>query len=106
MFFKEVIVILSYMYCFWRNIPTYLPALHGLLSAESEQKWNASVTWSKCYNEIYQLDFLKVAVLNRSTKGAKTSSFCRDPGHSLLSAKSEQNEMDKQIALSTNSSYQ
>ena len=25
MFFKEVIVILSYMYCFWRNTPTYLP---------------------------------------------------------------------------------
>ena len=25
MFFKEVIVILSYMYCFWRNTATYLP---------------------------------------------------------------------------------
>ena len=25
MFFKEVIVILSYMYCFGRNTPTYLP---------------------------------------------------------------------------------
>ena len=25
MFFKEVIVILSSMYCFWRNTPTYLP---------------------------------------------------------------------------------
>ena len=25
MFFKEVIVILSFMYCFWRNTPTYLP---------------------------------------------------------------------------------
>ena len=22
--FKEVMVILSYMYCFWRNTPTYL----------------------------------------------------------------------------------
>ena len=30
-------------------------------------------------NEIYQLDFLKVAYLNRSTKGAKTSSFRRAP---------------------------
>ena len=28
-------------------------------------------------NEIYQLDFLKVAVLNRSTKGAMTGSFQR-----------------------------
>ena len=28
------------------------------------------------------------------------------PGHSLLSAKSEQNEMDKQIALITNPTYQ
>ena len=27
MFFKEVIVILSYMYCFWRNTPTYLPII-------------------------------------------------------------------------------
>ena len=25
MLFKEVILILSYMYCFWRNTPTYLP---------------------------------------------------------------------------------
>ena len=30
-------------------------------------------------NEIYQEDFLKVAVLNRSTKGAKISSFRRAP---------------------------
>ena len=28
------------------------------------------------------------------------------PGHNLLSAKSELKEIDKQIALSTNSSYQ
>ena len=40
MFFKEVIVILSYfiLFYFWRNTPTYLPALHSLLSAEREQK--------------------------------------------------------------------
>ena len=25
MFFKETIVILSFMYCFWQNTPTYLP---------------------------------------------------------------------------------
>ena len=30
-------------------------------------------------NEIYQEDFLKVAVLNRSTKGAKISLFRRAP---------------------------
>ena len=30
-------------------------------------------------NEIYQKDFLKVPALNRSTKGAKTSSFRRVP---------------------------
>ena len=24
MFFKEAIVVLSFMYCFWRNTPTYL----------------------------------------------------------------------------------
>ena len=30
-------------------------------------------------NEIYEHDFLKVAVLNRSTKGAKISSFHRAP---------------------------
>ena len=24
MFFKEAIVILSFMYCFWQNTPTYL----------------------------------------------------------------------------------
>ena len=29
-------------------------------------------------NEIYQLDFLKVAVLNRSTKAAMTDSFRRE----------------------------
>ena len=29
MFFKEVIVILSSMYCFWRNTPTYLQKLAG-----------------------------------------------------------------------------
>ena len=31
MFFKEVIVILSYMYCFWRNTPTYLPTYLPIL---------------------------------------------------------------------------
>ena len=30
-------------------------------------------------NEIYQEGFLKVPVLNRSTKGAMVSSFCRAP---------------------------
>ena len=30
-------------------------------------------------NEIYEEDFLKVAVLNRSKKGAKISSFGRAP---------------------------
>ena len=30
-------------------------------------------------NEIYQKDFLKVPALNRSAKGAKTSSFRRAP---------------------------
>ena len=30
-------------------------------------------------NEIYQEDFLKVAVLNNSTKGAKIGSFRRAP---------------------------
>ena len=30
-------------------------------------------------NEIYPLDFLEEVVLNRSSKGAITSSFCRAP---------------------------
>ena len=30
-------------------------------------------------NEIYKEDFLKVAALNRFTKGAKISSFCSVP---------------------------
>ena len=39
-------------------------------------------------NEIYQEDCLKVAVLNRSTKKAKTAPFAELPVHSLLSAES------------------
>ena len=31
-------------------------------------------------NEIYQLNFLKEVVLNSSSKGAMTGSFCRAPG--------------------------
>ena len=39
-------------------------------------------------------------------KEQRPAPFVEHPGHSLLSAKSKQNEMDKQIVLSTNSSYQ
>ena len=49
---------------------------HGLLSAESEQN-KRLMKFGGSTNEIYQKGFLKVAVLYRSTKGAKTSSFCR-----------------------------
>ena len=43
-------------------------------------------------NEIYQLDFLKEIVLNHSSKGETTGSFCRAPCslHSV-SEKSQQN---------------
>ena len=39
-------------------------------------------------------------------KEQRPAPFVEHPGHSLLSAKSKQNEMDKQIVLGTNSSYQ
>ena len=41
-------------------------------------------------NKIYQEEYLKVAVLNRSTKGATIRSFGRAPSHSLPSAESQQ----------------
>ena len=41
-------------------------------------------------NEICKEDFLKVAVLNRSTKGAKSASFVEHPVHKLVSAESKQ----------------
>ena len=37
-------------------------------------------------DEVYQLDFLDVAVLKRSTKGTMTCSFHIHTFHSLLSA--------------------
>ena len=43
-------------------------------------------------NEIYQEDFLKVAVLNRSTKGAMHSSFRKAPC-SLFSISRKQAKM-------------
>ena len=46
-------------------------------------------------NEIYQEDFLKVAVLNRSTKGAKISSFRRAPCSVFYQQKASKNEMRK-----------
>ena len=39
-------------------------------------------------NKIYQSDFLKVAILNRSVKVEMTGFFCRAHFHSLLSAES------------------
>ena len=41
-------------------------------------------------NQIYQEDFLQVAVLNRSTKGATSVPFVKHTVHSLLLAESEQ----------------
>ena len=41
-------------------------------------------------NKIYQEVFLKVAVLNHSTKGATIRSFGRHAAHSLLLAESKQ----------------
>ena len=56
-------------------------------------------------NEIYQEGFLKVPVLNRSTKGAKISSFCRAPC-SFYQRKASKNKMLKQSGVSTNEIYQ
>ena len=41
-------------------------------------------------NKIHEEEFLKVAVLNRSTKGAMTYSFRREYIYSLISAENEQ----------------
>ena len=57
-------------------------------------------------NKIYQEDFLKVAVLKRSMKGATISSFVEYPVHSLLSAKSEKNEILEEFGVSKNEIYQ
>ena len=52
--------------------------VHSVLSAESEKNERLMKSGGNT-NEIYQKGFLKVAVLYSSTKGAKTSSFCRAP---------------------------
>ena len=43
MFFKEEIVILSFMYCFWRNTPTYLPTY-----LPTYWSYDFSVSYSTC----------------------------------------------------------
>ena len=48
----------------------------------------------------------KQLFLTAVLKEQRPAPFLEHPGHSLLSAKSKQNEMDKQIALITNSNYQ
>ena len=58
-------------------------------------------------NEIYEEDFLKVAVLNCSTKGAMISSFHRAPCFIVFyQQKASKNEMLKQFGVSTKEIYQ
>ena len=54
-------------------------------------------------NENYQEDFLKVAVLNRSTKGAALQSTLFI---AFYQQKASKNEMLKQFGVSTNEIYQ
>ena len=65
--------------------------VHSLILAEKEQKWMLK-PYGVRTNEIYQEDFLKVAVLNRSTKGAMHSSFHKAPC-SLFSISRKQAKM-------------
>ena len=55
--------------------------------------------------EVMSNNFLKVAILTRSMKGAVTGSFYGHPVGSLPSAKRQKNEMVEQIAVSTNKNY-
>ena len=58
-------------------------------------------------NEIYEEDFLKVAVLNCSMKGAMISSFHRAPCFIVFyQQKASKNEMLKQFGVSTKEIYQ
>ena len=57
-------------------------------------------------NEIYQEAFLKVPILNRSTKEAKISSFCRAPFIAFYQRKASINEILKRFGVSTNEIYQ
>ena len=58
-------------------------------------------------NGIYQKDFLKVTILNRSTKGPMTGSFRRAHFHSVLAFyQVMKNKMLKEIGTITNESYQ
>ena len=79
---------------------------HSLLSAKvSKNEMDKQI--ALITNSSYQSDFLKIAVLNRSIKGAMISSFCREhPVHSLLQQEVNENKFFKQIALSITGIYQ
>ena len=73
-----------------------------LINTEAELK--KTIAYKKAF--VYQYDFLKVAILNHSTKVAMTGSLHRTFFHTLLSKKVRENEMNNPTGVSTNEIYQ